>query len=329
MNRFATLYLAVAFLLAAGAATAHAQFFYFGRNKVQYTEFDWRVMKTEHFDIYYYTEMKDLAERGAHFAEDSYALLQQKFNHTVNARIPLIFYSSHLHFEQSNTTEGFIPEGVGGFFEFLKGRVVIPADGSVAEFRHVIRHELVHVFMTSKITRILADHRKVGDRSPPLWFTEGLAEYWSTEWDAQAEMVMRDGVLNGTVVGLNDMDQIYGTYIMYKEGQNALGFLSRTFGEEKILLLMENFWKESSFSDVFKITIGKDYKEFDEMWLYELKKQYYPLLAAHDAPSMATVNVAREGFSAKPVVYEADSARDRLLYRQQDRVYRDLPEEPG
>jgi len=227
MNRFRLSYLPALLLLAACfAPPARAQFFYFGRNKVQYTEFDWRVLKTDHFDIYYYSAMRDLAERGAAFAEESYALLQQKFNHTVNARIPLIFYSSHLHFEQSNTTEGFIDEGIGGFFEFLKGRVVIPADGSVSEFRHVIRHELVHVFMTSKITRILADHRKVGDRSPPLWFTEGLAEYWSTAWDAQAEMVMRDVVLNGTVVGLNDMDRIYGSFIMYKEGQNALAYLS-------------------------------------------------------------------------------------------------------
>ena len=36
---------------------------------------------------------------------------------------------------------------------------------------------------------------------------------------------------------------------------------------------MENFWKEPSFSDVFKITIGKNYKEFDEEWLYALKKE--------------------------------------------------------
>ncbi|HXX63530.1 MAG TPA: BamA/TamA family outer membrane protein [Bacteroidota bacterium] len=307
MKRFPTRHLLLLLLL--GVIPAYGQFFYFGRNKVNYTDFDWHVLKTEHFDIYYYPEMKDLAECGARFAEESYGVLQEKFNHTVNARVPLIFYSSHLHFEQSNTTEGFIPEGVGGFFEFLKGRVVIPADGSIAEFRHVIRHELVHVFMTSKINRVLSDHRKVGDREPPLWFSEGLAEYWSATWDAQAEMVLRDMVLNGTVVGLSEMDRIYGTFLMYKEGQNALDFLSRTFGSEKILLLMENFWKETSFSDVFKITIGKDYREFDEMWLYELKKTYYPLLADYNAPSMSAINIVREGFNSKPVVYESDSAR--------------------
>jgi hypothetical protein len=292
------------------ASTASAQFFYFGRNKVQYTDFEWHVLKTEHFDIYYYPEMKDLAERGAFFVEESYKILEEKFNHSLNSRVPLIFYSSHLHFEQTNTTGGFIPEGVGGFFEFLKGRVVIPSDGSVAGFRHVIRHELVHVFMHSKINRVMIDHRKPQDRMPPLWFTEGLAEYWSTEWDQQAEMVMRDVVLNDMVVGLKDMDRIYGSYLMYKEGQNALMYLARTYGEEKILLLMENFWKENTFSDVFTMTVGKNYKDFDEEWLYGLKKQYFPLYASNDAPGNVTASIVKEGFNFKPVVFETDSTRD-------------------
>ena len=297
-------------LLLLGTGTASSQFFYFGRNKVQYTDFEWHVLKTEHFDIYYYPEMKDLAERGASFAEESYKHLEVKFNHTLNQRVPLIFYSSHLHFQQTNVTGGFIPEGVGGFFEFLKGRVVIPSDGSTSAFKHVIRHELVHVFMHSKINRVLIDHRKPQDRLPPLWFTEGLAEYWSTNWDTQAEMVMRDVVLNELVVGLKDMDRIYGTFLMYKEGQNVLQYLARTYGEEKILLLMENFWKESSFSDIFKITLGKNYKEFDEEWLYALKKQYFPLLARNDAPSSVSKNVVKDGFNFKPVLFEHDSSRD-------------------
>lgn len=297
-------------LIGLWAAGAQAQFFYFGRNKVQYTNFEWHVLKTEHFDIYYYPEMKDLAERGAYFAEESYKILEVKFNHTLNQRVPLIFYSSHLHFQQTNTIGGFIPEGVGGFFEFLKGRVVIPSDGSTSAFKHVIRHELVHVFMHAKISRVMIDHRKPQDRFPPLWFTEGLAEFWSTTWDTQADMVMRDAVLNDIVVGLNDMDRIYGTYLMYKEGQNVLQYIARTYGEEKILLLMENFWKESSFSEVLKITIGKNYKEFDEEWVYALKKQYYPLLARSDLPLVVTKSVAKEGFNSKPVVFEHDTTRE-------------------
>lgn len=301
--------------LALATTQTAAQFFYFGRNKVQYTNFEWHVLRTEHFDIYYYPEMLELAERGAFFAEEAYKELEVRFNHTLNNRVPLIFYSSHLHFQQTNVIGGFLPEGIGGFFEFLKGRVVIPSDGSTHQFRHVIRHELVHVFMHSKISRVLIDHRKPQDRLPPLWFTEGLAEYWSTDWDTQAEMVMRDAVLNDLVVGLNDMDRIYGSFLMYKEGQNALEYIGRTYGEEKILLLMENFWKANSFNEVFRITIGKDFKEFDEEWLYALKKQYYPLLATYDSPGSVTRNIVRDGFNSKPVVFQKDSLREVYFVR--------------
>ena len=35
-----------------GLTPANAQ--YFGRNKVQYEKFDWRIMKSDHFDLYFY-----------------------------------------------------------------------------------------------------------------------------------------------------------------------------------------------------------------------------------------------------------------------------------
>lgn len=291
------------FLLFFFSGVASAQFFYFGRNKVQYTDFEWRVLKTEHFDIYYYPEMQALAERGASIAEEGYKDFEQKFNHNVQTRIPLIFYSSHLHFQQTNITPGFIPEGVGGFFEFLKGRVVIPYTGSMWDFGHVIRHELVHVFMHSKISRVLVDHRLPQDRLPPLWFVEGLAELWSTEWDVQGEMVMRDAVVSNYLVPLDEIDKISGTYLMYKEGQNILQFTAERYGEENILLLMENFWKSSSFEDVFELTVGKDFEEFDEDWTYALKKKYYPILAEYDQPSGASKAIVTTGFNSKPIFY--------------------------
>jgi Tol biopolymer transport system component len=286
--------------------SASAQFYYFGRNKVQYTDFDWHVLKTEHFDIYYYPEMKDLTERGAAYAEETYRVLEDKYNINVNSRIPLIFYSSHLHFQQTNVTPGFIPEGVGGFFEFLKGRVVIPSDGSIPQFKHVIRHELVHVFMHTKISRVLTDHRVAQDRLPPLWFVEGLAEYWSTDWDTQGEMLLRDAVLSDYLVPISDIESIYGSFLMYKEGQNFLQWLSANYGEEKILLLMENFWKSNSFREIIKLTIGKDLRELDEEWVYSLKKKYYPLLSASDQPSFVSKPIVREGFNSKPVYYRHD-----------------------
>lgn len=289
---------------------AGAQFVDFGRNKVQYSDFDWKVLSTEHFQIFYYSEEKELAEQGAYFAEESYKYLQQKFRHSLVDTVPLIFYSSPMHFKQTNTTPGIIPEGVGGFFEFIKGRVVIPYDGSLFNFKHVIRHELTHVFMTSKVYNVIKTHGKITDYSPPLWFTEGLAEFCSSTWDAQAEMVIKDAVLNGYMVGLNNWEYVYGSYFMYKLGQRALMYISEKYGDEKILELIDNMWMDDNFETVMKYTIGKEYPDFDKDFLYYLKKKYFPQLTEFDNPSQVSENIYSGGFAHKPTYFRTGNKEE-------------------
>jgi len=286
--------------------TAFGQLYFFGRNKVQYNKFDWEIIKTTHFNIYYYGEDKEIAEIGAGYAEEMYSELKIKLNEIVTRRIPLIFYNTHLQFQETNTIPGFISEGVGGFFEFIKGRVVIPYTGSLQDFRHVIRHELVHVFMASKLFRELRDHRISTDRSPPLWFTEGLAEYLSTKPDAQAEMVLRDAVISGYFYNLENILQIYGTFLMYKEGQNFLEFIEQKYGKEIVPLILDNFWMYSRFSDLLEYTLGKSIKEIDSEWEFYLKKKYYPLMADYSPIGYATRQLTDFGYNFSPVHYKID-----------------------
>jgi len=290
------------------------QLYFFGRNKVQYNKFDWKIIKTEHFDIYYYGDNKEIAEIGAEFAEEMFSELKIKLNEMVTRRIPLIFYNTHLQFQQTNTIPGFIPEGVGGFFEFVKGRVVIPYNGSLEDFRHVVRHELVHVFMSSKLYRELHEHRISTDRSPPLWFTEGLAEYLSTKPDAQAEMVMRDAIISGYFYNLQNIYQIYGTFLMYKEGQNFLDFIEQKYGKEIVPLLLENFWMYSKFDKVIEYTLSKPIKEIDSEWEFYLKKKYYPLMANNSPIGNATRQLTDFGYNFSPVHYKDADGKDYIYF---------------
>jgi len=292
--------------------TLSAQFFYFGRNKVQYKDFDWKVIYTDHFNIYYYGNMQNIAEIGANFAEEVYDELKVEMNNIVTRRVPLIFYNTSLEFQQTNTTPGLIPDGVGGFFEFLKGRVVLPSTGSMKDFKHVIRHELVHVYMSNKIYNVLKDHRMTIDRTPPLWFTEGLAEYLSSDIDAQAEMVLRDAVINNYLVGLLDMYRIYGTFLMYKEGQSFLEFAGEKYGKQKILDLLENIWMDKSFKKVMEYTFGTTIENLDKDWQYSLKKKYYPLLATDVPQDRGALKITKEGFNFSPVRYK--NGDNKLIY---------------
>ncbi len=294
---FALLLFTVAGLL---APCASAQL-YFGQNKVQYTDFDWQMMTTEHFNIYFYTEEAEIAQIAARIAEDSYPRLAAKFNQEVSKKIPLIVYSSPSYFSQTNVIPGILPESVGGFTEFLKGRVVVPFHGSYFDFKHVITHELVHVFTIAKLEEISSRQGVIRMTGLPLWFTEGLAEYWSEDWDTEADMIVKDMVLRGDVLPMSEFWKVQGSYFMYKLGQSACKFISEAYGPEKLVLILENWNKGRSFEEVVQVTLGKRFNDVSDEWQYWLKKKYYPELENLGLPRMESNRLTWDGYCVKGV----------------------------
>ena len=306
----------VSFVLLAAlvAPEAMAQYGYtFGRNKVRYRDFNWQVLRTERFDVYHYPEARELAEIGARMAEEQAVELENRFGHTLGQRHPLIFYSSNLDFKQTNVTPGFIPDGVGGFFEFMKGRVVLPANGDLQRFQRVIRHELVHVYTFSKLAGVYRDHRVQTETPPPLWFTEGLAEYWSGEPDHQHAMLMRDAVASGYFVPLENLDRIAGTYQMYKEGEAWFRFVSETYGEARILEMVQEAWRDPDFRKVVAFVLGEPYTTTSERFSAWMRARYVPAYADAEIGSVVAERVSARGYSAKPAVWRDARGQRRVI----------------
>ena len=59
----------LAVLLTGGLLDTTVSAQYFGRNKVQYKNLDFQVLKTEHFDIYFYPEERAGVDIAARLAE--------------------------------------------------------------------------------------------------------------------------------------------------------------------------------------------------------------------------------------------------------------------
>src|SRR5258708_19553304 len=64
-------------------AVGAAQYGYFGQNKIQYRRLDWRVLRGEHVDLYYYPEEEELGRVALAYAEESYDSLARRFTHAL------------------------------------------------------------------------------------------------------------------------------------------------------------------------------------------------------------------------------------------------------
>lgn len=281
-------------LLLLGAADAGAQHIAFGKNKVNYRVFEWSVLAGEHCDLYYYPEEEELAHMALGFAEVSYAHLSERFVHEVDERIPIILYSSHHDFEQTNITPMLIPEGVGGLTDMMRGRVLMPFDGSFFRFSRTLHHELVHVFQRSISHRVFGERFRHRMPSPPLWFTEGLAEHWSSEWDADGDMVLRDLVISGRLPSIGQFWRYRGTFTMYKLGQSVLDYIGEVFGEDKIVQFYTDAWKVRSFADLFPQVLGVTQEVFSDRWTHWLRQRYYPDVTEAD-PLLHAVRIVSAG----------------------------------
>ena len=70
--------LCAATVLAAAGTAVPVQGQYFGRQKVQYEDFDWRVLGTQHFDFHYYPKEQTASEDGARMGERWYTRSSKK-----------------------------------------------------------------------------------------------------------------------------------------------------------------------------------------------------------------------------------------------------------
>ena len=255
---------------------------YFGKNKVQYENFHWQYIQSEHFDIYFTDGGESIAEFAAETAEASYLQLREDFRYDLVDRITIIVHNSHNDFEQTNVDLSPPEESVGGFTEFFKNRVVVPYEGEWEKFRHVIHHELTHAVMLQMVygAGVQSIITGMARLRLPLWLIEGLAEYESRGWDTESDMFMRDATLTGYVPSI---DFLYG-YLAYKGGQSVLYYLADKYGGEKIGELLGKIKVTKSMNRGLKQSIGVGTKELTEKWQLFLKREYWPDIADRKEP---------------------------------------------
>jgi hypothetical protein len=263
-------------------------------------------------DLYYYPEEEELGRVALAYAEESYAVLERRFTHAVTRRIPLIIYASHTDFEQTNLLPFVPPEGLLGFTEFIRRRVALPFRGNYTDFRHTLRHEMVHVFQLSLFGETYAHYPRMRSPNLPLWWSEGLAEFFSAGEDAQDEMLLRDMTVGGKLPTLAELE-FWGGGVVYALGGAVQRYLAGRYGEWRIAALYRELWKYESFPDAVQAIYGRRLEDLSAEWQFWMRQRYYPAVAGSQPLALDARLVSR--LAIKPAAYRLPGdTTTRLLY---------------
>ncbi len=256
---------ALVLLLAMAPVDAGAQ--YFGRNKVEYSNFDFRILATKHFDVYYYEREAPAAELAAQLAERWYARFSKILGHELRKRQPLVLYGSQAEFAQTNVVSGLLPDSVGGVTESAHRRIVMPFAPTLAETDHVLGHEIVHAFQFD-----IAQHIG-GGSGQPLWFVEGMAEYLSQgTLDDQSSLWLRDAVRNRRLP--ERQRDAAGQFSPYLYGHAFWSYLAQRFGDGVVEKALKPDKKHRKLNDRMRYATGEDLDTLYSGWRASVQEEY-------------------------------------------------------
>jgi hypothetical protein len=246
---------------------------YFGKNRVRYDTFDWLIYKTDHFDIWYYSELEPHLERIASYAESAYQQISTDLKHDLAHRVPMILWATQSEFQLQNISGGELPEGVLAFAEPYQNRMVLPIDEPPDQLYRLITHELTHVFEFDIIPRGLMG------TNLPLWMDEGLANFMAGYWNTLDLMQVRDAAISDSIPRMSEFETApLSGRLTYSLGHATFEFIRDRWGLEGLRQFLFSLRKsvvggnQSAYEEALKVTP----EEFDDQFDRYLKDRFRP-----------------------------------------------------
>ncbi len=273
---FRILLLVISFVTLA-AAPLSAQFYYglrqeFGKNRLQYTEFDWVFYRFERYDIYFYRGNDKLATQVARFTDADLPRIESILDAPLDDRLQILVFNNLSDLKQSNVNANSEDAyNTGGVTRISGRRLFLYFNGDYNHLQEQLRSGLTEVVLSNLIYGNFAESIKNSTLlNLPEWYTEGLISYMGKPWSVEVDTKVRDGFLTGKYKRFNSLtgeDAVYAGHSMWFYLVQTYG---RTVLKNVVFMAIVNRNIESGFLYV----LGKDLDEINKGWKEFYEKRY-------------------------------------------------------
>lgn len=256
---------------------ADGQFYYgirqeYGKNRVQFNDFDWVFLRFEAFDVYFYRGNEALAENVARLTHKNLPQIENYLDAPLDERIQILVFNNLSDLKQSNVNSSSEDDyNTGGVTRISGRRLFVYFDGNYAHLENTLRMGLTEVVLSNLIygsfTQSITNSALL---NLPTWYVEGLISFMGEDWSSEVDVQVRDGFYSNKYKRINTLTQLDARYA----GHSFWHFVKETYGEKVIRNIVYMSVVNRDIESGFVYILGKDMDEMTRDWRAFYKDRY-------------------------------------------------------
>ena len=261
------------------SVTSFAQFYNghqmkFGKNRVQFDEFDWYYFRYQKFDTYFYAGSKDIALEIATLANRHLAETENFFEHQLNQRLVFVVYQNLSDFRQSNIglNTGDNQYNIGGVTKVIDNIAFIFVEGDTRSLEQQVKAAIANIILNEMLYGLDIKNKIANNTliTMPEWYLKGLIAYVSKDWDAEIDQLTKMGIQSGS---FDNFNQLTGKDAEIA-GMAIWNYIATTYGPQVIPNIVYLTRVTKNLESGFLYVLGSSLSMLQMSWNNYYKMQY-------------------------------------------------------
>jgi len=258
--------------LSAAVAQNYPSLERFGKNRIQYRNFDWKIVRTSNFEIYYYQDGTQIANLTAQYAESEFDRITELLGYTPYNRIKIFLFNSPQELAQSNIGLNAQSGLSGRDLDLSKSRVELAFTGDQISFRRQIIRDISMLFVYDML---YGGSLKDALQSSllltlPDWFMPGVASYIAEGNSVELDDYMRDVSLTRPV----KKPSLLSGAEAERVGHSIWNYIVQKYGRDNVSNILNLTRIIRNEQSSIASTLGVPYNRFLREW-----REYYAGMA--------------------------------------------------
>ena len=235
----------------------------FGKNRIQYKEFEWKSLISENFEVYFYDDGRFLGTEATTYLEDKFDMLTDMMGYPPYSKTKVFIYNSVSDLQQSNVGINYSGPISGGETQFVKSYIEIAHPGTISEFKEELLYKVTILLLNEMLYGgSLKDMLQSTLMNLPEWFTEGAAQYISKGWSIEMDDFVREYLRDNKNVKLQKLTGKEASLT----GHSIWNYIAERHGKSNISSILNYIRIIRNEEKSIEITLGISFKALLNDW---------------------------------------------------------------